>query len=69
MTKYDVKEYLTKIYQVPVLGLRLDSIEYLKHRVGTPWKMNSYQWKFVEPFNIAHVFLVRLFFICISIVK
>jgi len=59
MTKYDVKEYLDKIYNLKILNVNLGIVNYIRYRSPLPWKTNGLtEWKFIEPWKIAHVFLV-----------
>uniref|UniRef100_H2Y9C9 Large ribosomal subunit protein uL23m n=1 Tax=Ciona savignyi TaxID=51511 RepID=H2Y9C9_CIOSA len=57
MTKYDVKEYLDKIYNVSVMSVHLSVVGYIRYRYQTPWKTDKYMWKFMEPWKIAHIYL------------
>lgn len=53
MTKYDIKEYLEKIYSIPVAGVRLADVTWVRRRD------EAGKWHFRDPFKIAHVTLVR----------
>ncbi|CAK8683383.1 unnamed protein product [Clavelina lepadiformis] len=65
MTKYDMKEYLDKIYNTKVLNVRLSPVNYVRYKEPLPWRIKKmsedaptpYQWKFIEPWKIAHIFL------------
>ena len=62
MTKYDVKEYLDKIYGVKIFNVKLSVVNYVRHRAPQHWKIGTkhYEWKFIDPWKIAHVYLVSL---------
>ena len=61
MTKYDMKEYLDKIYNIKVLNVKLSVVNYVRYRAPMPWKNKGQtEWKFIEPWKIAHVFLVSI---------
>ncbi|XP_078481414.1 large ribosomal subunit protein uL23m-like [Ciona intestinalis] len=57
MTKYDMKEYLDKVYKIPVMSISLSIVNYIRYRQPTPWRKDQYMWKFLEPWKIAHVYL------------
>lgn len=62
MTKYDMKEYLEKVYDVPVMSVRLSIVNYMRYKSPLITKASRegrprYEWKFLEPWKIAHVFL------------
>nr|CAB3263968.1 39S ribosomal protein L23, mitochondrial-like [Phallusia mammillata] len=59
MTKYDVKEYLDKLYNVSVVSITLGIVNYQRFKAPNPWRKNSYTWKFVDPWKIAHVYLAN----------
>jgi len=57
MTKYDMKEYLKKVYDIPITSVRLGIVGYMKYKSPTPQKKGGYEWKFQDPYKIAHVYL------------
>jgi len=59
MTKYDLKEYLDEIYNVKVLNIKLEVVGYQKYQWRQPWKPGGFEWKFMDPYHIAHCYLPR----------
>ena len=65
MTKYDLKEYLDKVYGVKVMNIKLTTVGYQKYKFPTPWIKGGYKWEFMDPYHEAHVYLVS-FQLCLS---
>merc|ERR1719354_645312 len=59
MTKYDLKEYLDKVYGVKVMNIKLTIVGYQKYKFPTPWIKGGYKWEFMDPYHEAHVYLPR----------
>lgn len=55
MTRYDLKEYLKKIYDLPVSSIKLGVVGHMKYKSYN--MMGGYEWKFMDPYKIAHVML------------
>ncbi|XP_039254851.1 large ribosomal subunit protein uL23m-like [Styela clava] len=49
MTKYDLKEYLEKIYEIPVASVELRPVQWGRYQD------ESRKWCFTDPYKIAHV--------------
>jgi len=57
MTRYDLKEYLKKVYDIPVASINLAPVGMMKYKC---WNlMGGYEWKFMDPYKIAHVMLAE----------
>lgn len=54
MTKYDFKEYLEKIYNIPVARVTVAPVTWVRYKDGLG------KWQFIEPWKIAHVELVGI---------
>jgi len=59
MTKYDLKEYLSKIYDVKILSITLETVGYQKYAQPTPWKKEGFEWKLFDPYHVAHIYLAN----------